>query len=337
MRKIILNSIVMLCFLLTTSGLADDAVYFGDGASVFPLRSTDIQMVSETIHIKFTGTTYQPRWLVEVEEKFKNHGAAIDIQIGFPFDTYEIFDFPDDYTGKDDIKSEYDPQFKTYINEDPVEVVSKFGLKNPQINFNSKWVYTSDVHFDEQEEKMVRHTYVVEGTMYSNGEATFKYILKTGALWKGNIENISIALEMKEKDALGFHSISPAEHKALREGEKLFLNWEYQNLKPDFNIIISSPQRVLKSVDEHIKYFSSEYNYLPDDKAYLRFLRNQVFAQYGYPFKNPFWNAHFYSTRYKKNLNYQRDENFKMDKIIQEHLDFISRIREKEKQLGQRK
>ncbi|MEE9119183.1 MAG: YARHG domain-containing protein, partial [Calditrichia bacterium] len=334
MIKYILIRIVTFSFLLISSGLADDAVYYGDGASVFPIKSTDIQMVSETIHLKYAGTTYQPVWLVEVEEKFKNHGPAINVQIGFPFDTHEIFDFPDDYTGRtDDIKSEYDPQFKTYINGNPVEVVSKFGLKNPEIALHYKWIYTSDVHFDEQEEKVVRHTYVVRGEIVSTGEHTFKYILKTGALWKGNIESISIRLEMKEADASGFQSISPAEHKAIKEGEKIFLNWEYQNLKPDFNIIISSPPIVLKSVDEHIEYYYSKYNHLPDDEGYLRYMRNQVFAHYGYPFKNPFWNAHFYSTRYKEDLNYQQDENFKIENISEKHRAFIDRIKKQEKLL----
>lgn len=330
MRKFKLIKFVFLCFLLICSGRTDDAVYFGDGASVFPLQSNDIQMVSEIIYIKYTNSKF---WKVEVEEKFKNHGSATDVQIGFPFDTFEEFDIPDDYTGNtENIKSEYDPKFKTYINGEAVEVVSKYGLKNPQINFHSKWVYTSDVHFDEQEEKVVRHTYVVEGESNSIGQATFKYILKTGALWKGNIENISIKLEMKDNDASVFYEISPAEHKARKEGEKISLNWEYQNLKPDFNIIISSLRRPPTAIDGNIKLYSK--NKLPDNEAYLRYMRNQVFAHYGYPFKNPFWNAHFYSEYYKTYLNYQLDSNFKMEKIKQEHLDFIGRIREKEKQLG---
>jgi len=137
---------------------------------------------------------------------------------------------------------------------------------------------------------------------------------------------------MKEENASGFYGISPAEHKAKKEGEKIFLHWEYQNLKPNFNIVISALPRPPNSIEEQIKYYSK--NNLPDDEAYLRFMRNQVFAHYGYPFKNPFWNAHFNSTIYKEYLNYQQDKNFKMDKILQGHLDFIGRIREKEKQIS---
>jgi len=180
MRKFKLIKFVFLCFLLICSGRTDDAVYFGDGASVFPVISADIQMVSEVIHMEYAGRL---GWLVEVEEKFKNHGPAINVQIGFPFDTWEEFDIPEDYTGRtDNIKSEYDPQFKTFINGDSVEVVSKYGLKNPKINFHSKWVYTSDVHFDELEEKVVRHTYAMEklpSNIFSRQVPCGKAILKT--------------------------------------------------------------------------------------------------------------------------------------------------------------
>jgi hypothetical protein len=230
-RKIITTSavIIFLCTGFICPVYGNDASYYGSGVTVYPMKHDNIQLVSETITItKGIGLG----WGVEAVLNFKNHGNKTTVQMGFPFDT----DGPND-PGQTE-ESVPDPKFRTFINSKEIKVTKKKGWsKSPLQDLSFPIVYTFTVPFEQGETKTIRHTYSVEGTEWSTGEYEFKYILKTGALWKDKIKDIQISLILTGASNTEITEIKPKEHKKERQQGATVLSWEFHDIKPNFNIV----------------------------------------------------------------------------------------------------
>jgi hypothetical protein len=72
-------------------------------------------------------------------------------------------------------------------------------------------------------------------------DLAFTYILKTGAFWKGNIEDARLTVSLKNVPFDQITNISPKGYTI--EGNKI--SWRFQNFKPDRNIEISIMQDIL--------------------------------------------------------------------------------------------
>jgi len=226
------SSLVLLAFMLLpfiNSAYGNDAVYYGSGVTVYPVKHDDIQLVSEVITItRGVGLG----WGVEAVLNFKNHGNKTSVQMGFPFDT----DGPNDPDEKEE--NVPDPKFRTFVDGKEIKVTKKKGWsKSPLQDLNFPIVYTFSVPFEKGETKAIRHTYSVQGTDWSTGEYEFKYILKTGALWKGVIKNIKVTMILPGSSIAEITGIKPKEHKAEKKQSATVLSWEFHNIKPDFNIV----------------------------------------------------------------------------------------------------
>lgn len=223
--------VLLFAFLFTTVNpvFGNDAVYHGSGVTVYPTKHDNIQLVSEVITItKGVGLG----WGVEAVLNFKNHGNKTSIQMGFPFDT----DGPNDPDDKEE--NVPDPRFRTFIDGKELKVTKKKGWsKSPWQDLSFPIVYTFTVPFERGETRSIRHTYSVRGTEWSNGEYEFKYILKTGALWKGVIESIKAIMILPGSTAAEVTTIKPLEHNRQKKQEATVLSWEFHNIKPDFNIV----------------------------------------------------------------------------------------------------
>jgi len=221
------------------SAYANDAVYYGSGVTVYPVKHDDIQLVSEVITItKGVGLG----WGVEAVLNFKNHGKTTSVQMGFPFDT----DGPED---PDDKEADLpDPKFRTFVDGKEIKVTRKQGWnKSPLQDFNYPIVYTFAVPFEKGETQTISHTYSVQGTEWSTGDYEFKYILKTGALWKGVIKNIKVVMILPRSSASQITSIAPKEYKTEQKQGTAVFSWEFHNIKPDFNIIANFRKTKLNS------------------------------------------------------------------------------------------
>ncbi len=301
---------IILIFLIYFSLYADDATYKGDGATVFPISNNQIQM----LHEKVVCSGYQ-KMQVEMTATYKNFGPAAMVQMGFPSLQY----LPD----KNDIyETDYfDPHFKTFVNGESVPVTLKRSKEHPELkHINFPTAYTFNVHFDENEEKTIRHTYTAGGFASSIGDYEFKYILVTGGLWKDKINNIEV--EMRIPQDRGFDIISPQEHSCRFDQNlnRVILSWTYENIEPDFNIVVKilgwlernkTPNRHIKDSAGFIKRYG---------KPGIRYLRNLIFAYYGYPFKNPIIRGAFYSP--KSNI-YTENENYSEEYISTYHKEFL--------------
>lgn len=239
-RKIghIKSSFAILVFLFLSfisPAHGNDAVYFGSGVTVYPVKHEDIQLVSEVITItKGVGLG----WGVEAVLNFKNHGDKTSVQMGFPFDTYgpeEPWDT--DNTAQFDPKYLPNPKFRTFIKGQEIKVIRRKGWdKSPLQDLNYPVVYTFTVPFEKGEAKSIRHTYSVMGTDWSTGDYEIKYILKTGALWKGNIENIKVKMILPRNSVSEITEITPQVQSTLKKKNTTVYLWEFKKIKPDFNI-----------------------------------------------------------------------------------------------------
>lgn len=184
---------------------ADDSVYSGDGYHVYPIQNSDVQLVAETIVITdkyaFSGGPRfgDDRFTINVDMTFKNHGPDTTLQMGFPVMVNN--------RGGEIV--EIDTHFRTWVNGKKVKVIRKQGIPNP-LNENlrfSKTVYTYSVSFKQGETKEIKHSYNVGGFDVNTGRWELEYILRTGALWKGVIEDFSLIYKThisKAKNIFGF-------------------------------------------------------------------------------------------------------------------------------------
>jgi hypothetical protein len=188
-------------------------------------------------------------------------------------------------------------------------------------------VYTYTITFKRGEAKKIKHTYNVGGSDTSVGRWELKYILRTGALWKGVIEDFALIYKThiaKAKDIIGF---LPRERRSMLKGKELRLFWNFKDFEPkdDFRVIggntgINPTLLVKSSVSEDMKIIKSNRIIAGLlGSAELRYAKNKVFASYGYPFKNPFVRAQFYypSSPYKESAS------FSEQKMSKEHLAYI--------------
>ncbi len=353
--KICMKIFLIFCFAhisLSPVLYADDAQYQdygdGEGADVYPLQNNDIQLVSETIAITDTRALKSPqkkhtsRWVVDVDMEFKNHGDDTTVQMGFPIVSEEH-------------RVAFDPQFRTWVNGKEVSIEKKRAINNPVMGDRGfpTIVYTYKVHFKRGETKNIFHSYGVgeHGTF-------FKYVLRTGALWKDSIQDITIFYKTHVSLAPKLAGVYPREHAAIINGDELFLQWKFKNHEPASDLTIflmgsvSEYDSKFYDIDGLIKDRSpllplSCYQIYGNDKyrlidirrplftylsSYHRLIRNKIFASYGYPFKNPYIRSMFYypGSRYKE------DPSYSFDKLSQEHrllLNYISRIEQWSKNL----
>jgi len=289
----------LLCLLLIVLTVySDDAIYEGGGDTVFPISTDQIQMLHERV-ICIEG------WQIEMTATYKNFGPATTVQMGFPFQYY----LPD---SKDFSEIEYkDPHFRAYVNGKSIPVTLKRSKEHPELkHINYPAAYTFNVHFDKNEEKTISHKYVAGGFRSSIGDYSFTYILETGALWKDSINKIDV--EFRLSPNYGYDIISPQEHSWHydQDLDKIVLSWTWTDIEPDFNIEVnrlgwfgknSTPIQQLKYLPSFLKQYG---------KPGIRYLRNLIFAQYGFPFKHPIIRSAFYDPRiniYSENDNYSED------------------------------
>jgi len=324
-KKLILLLIIVLLANAPTIIQADDSVYMGDGYHVYPIQNSDVQLVAETIVITDSyafrdGPRFgSDRFTINVDMTFKNQGPDTTLQMGFPI----IIVY------RDSESIEIKTNFRTWVNGKEVAITRKQGMPNPlkeDMDF-SKTVYTYTVSFKKGETKKIKHSYNVGGTDFNTGRWELEYILRTGALWKGRIEDFSLTYKThlaKAKNIIGFR---PREQRAVLKGNALDLLWNFKNYKPkkDFLVVggatdINPTLLVESSLSEDMKAIASDpttRNLLsPED---LRYAKNKVFASYGYPFKSPFVRAQFYYP----GSSYKESASFSEKKISKEHLAYV--------------
>lgn len=313
------NVIVFLCLLfsvtsaLPTDTKADDAHYFGDGADIYPMQNNDIQLVKEVITI----TDNQSNWSIDVEMFFKNHGEDTTIQMGFPLynadrDDCYVSEGNDDCINDDDIIN-----FKTFINGKMAKVKRKNGLSNPNLpstNTIPDKVYSYAVSFKKNEIININHSYTIDGYSNAQNDWSVKYVLRTGGLWRGNIENLKIYFKTKTNRAREINMISPKEHDSFLDGDELTLYWNFSDYKPLTDLAVGGNRsqdflNTEKVVDDII--YSSKRSFIDIADYQIRNIRNSIYSLYNYQFKSKFLQAKYYDSNYNKKIIQFSENNIK--------------------------
>jgi hypothetical protein len=304
--------LILTILFVTQTVICNDSVFMGNGQTAMPIKNDNVSMVSEVITVK---EGIGLGWFVDVVAHFKNLGPEQTVQFGFPFSV--AGPYPED--------SLSEPQFHTSI--DGIDVPAKReNSKNEEFEFNT--VYLFSVHFQRGQTRTIHHSYTVGGEWASNGDAAFTYILKTGALWAKPIENIKIHLIFQRFKIRNWHCFSPTSQSVTTDNSTITLHWNYSNIRPDFNLKVERLGYLFTSRDS---IDCETLDQVVDDgilahKEHLRYIRNYIYAFYGYPFKDEILRAQFYySGRFKESTTF--DES-KMDP---RHKELIQKILDREK------
>jgi len=223
-KKIEIITGILLCVLFTLISFvisnANSPPLMMKGSTAFPINSDYIILEKETIKIKYGVDKHS----VEVVFHFHNTGPETDLKIGFPnvanygeslYD-FKAFQYPD--------KIEYE------VEEKPGGLMPGFD------QYMYEKMYSWTMHFNEGERKALLVTYqFYNTTMGENDFGSAGYILKTGALWKDNIESIDVLVEFPEKAA--YHEIEASPSGYFYNGSGI--EWNFENIEPDFDLDIS--------------------------------------------------------------------------------------------------
>jgi hypothetical protein len=300
----------------------------GNGANIFPISHKQIQLVQESIRL-----TYGGEWFVEMTGSYKNLGPETTVQIGFPSDQTLPYNY-EEMSSKKPSERKYeidyfDPEFKTYVNGKSIPVMAKRGWDYPELEkVDAPTIFTFDVHFNKGEVKTIKNSYVAGGYTSSLADYKFQYNLSYGALWKDKIDLLKIEMRLPSQSK-GFDFISPQEQSCTIDdsSHQIVLRWRYSDIDPDFNIEVSdlSWRDRSNTLDQYIEFadlFIKEHG-----ETGIRYLRNLLYAHYGYPFKNPFIRAKFYSSG-----RYSENENFSEDMISSRHKEFLKKLEAMERE-----
>ncbi len=297
----------LFCIFILFSSIVrgNDTIFGGDASNIFPMESTQIQMVKEKVGLCPTTDGF---WKTEAVFWFKNlSDKTVDVQIGFP--DWQM-------TEADDAGNE---KTRWAI----LAFVSKVDGKKVQTEHKAvtggdyQGAYLWRVSFKPHEEKKLESSYIFGGFQQSAmfGEALRKsagaakgndwwqaspdtkaakeleqspfqkiiYILKTGKNWAGQIEDAEIVLELPPNQ-------NPLTVSALPIGyiyANNKLTWHFKNFKPtqDIAVFLAAPfDKKIPIVVETPQQEHSWKNLAAKnnvDKFTLDIARNSPFAAQG--------------------------------------------------------
>lgn len=249
---------------------ANDSELGTNGGNVFPVKKSQIKMLSEKIEVWLQ----KEKAKVVCEFKLYNPDKPQKIKVGFP--NYIEFNT----TGDDYSKPLID--FKTYLNgkiikvADEKELIKVANSTNPNLKNTNYWK-TWEINFDKNETKLVKNTYTAE---YGNdvfNNKFFSYILKTGANWNGAIKSGEIIIHFEN---ISFNEIEP-HFSSLNNS---VLRWKLKNYIPNQDIFVSFKQGNFLCFDCSVKKLTSVKLKNKSAKE-LTLIRNEIYAKEGYVFK----------------------------------------------------
>lgn len=219
--------------------VADDSgMSIVNGGAVQPLdQHPSIRMVREAVDIKL-GKIAGDDWpvFVRCQFQFNNDGPATDATIGFP----EAAEAGGDTSFLGRLKG-----FKSWVDGKQAVVKYMPSSKNPKGELAQRYKawYVKKVHFDAGQSRTVVDVYSarlgVSGDSSGEMSFNFAYILRTGANWKGLIDEAIIRAD--ESAAGKGYSIeaTPSGYKS-RNGK---FTWTFKSFKPKQDIAVSFARR----------------------------------------------------------------------------------------------
>jgi hypothetical protein len=324
---------------------ANDSIVFDNGHNVYPIKTDKIRMVSEKITIVMDRTVLgvaAAQADVTCDFLFENtSNQEVIAEVGFP--TIEV----GMYYSQD--VSLYG--FRSFVEGKEVPVnIKKETLKDAEpltddSDMPHRYWYTWKVKFPPKARLKIRNTYETQLSEDSVKGRWFKYILVTGANWKGKIDRSIIEVIYPDAEQLKNRVVNASpEGFTIKENRII---WDLRNFTPAKDIFIgevwvdfrSSYRNVIndyirvKKYDGNIREYAFDdmkYQYTPTGensidyifgniytaevyskdvaKLKARVLRNEIYARHGRKFKSKDLQKIFGSTKwYKPNPKYSDD------------------------------
>lgn len=235
---------------------------------VMPIRNYDIKLKSEVVTI----VLYRDHYDVEVSYVFINSGDEQKVMMGFPNRASDGMYFQGiaNFKAYEDSTQKITWRQDAWNSKQNYEDLKNGKITNEYYDENCFDFYDCfQVEFKKGEVKHIRNTYSQDyATIYDDTLLTAKYILTTGAFWKDNIDSITVNIYAKgipsqylAKRTAHFEewkdkSGNPLEPKfsgiCFNPDTFNFSDNKYHCLftdtEPDFNINISMPPMMVKSI-----------------------------------------------------------------------------------------
>lgn len=235
---------VLLMVVLAIPCFANDGAMKGIGGSLKLLspEHSSVRMVSEKVEAVLTRDMVAK---VRCTFVFENQGEATTVKMGFPEDS------------EGEGQKQYIKDFKSWVNGEPVETELVEDKSNNL--FIYKGWFVKDVHFEAGETLTVVDTYTGGVGRNVDGHNWFRYVLKTGASWKGTIGSVEVSVDVSDfMRRSNIVSLSPAGYS--RKGG--VVKWNLKDLEPNEDISVVLISNVMVSFYDGKESYSYSY---PDD------------------------------------------------------------------------
>lgn len=322
----------VLLFLLPTVASANDTAWGGTPGNLFPIQTSEVQMVEE--HVILQQNSKENSWDVSVEFSFKNiSDKPVELVMGFPF---YVVDEESDFAqpkGSKPLKAN-DPVVWNFSNT--VDGVStKF--KKQEVKLNEKhpdlyyqWAYVWPMKFKAGQTIKVVNKFRQGITADSSGHIIPNYILMTGGMWHGGKIGRSQIDILGDEGSIpcgpGDGVITPPGYRWDKTEAGPALRWDLKDFAPKTDV---EGCFLSRNHFRNMKMYELEETKLESlSLAELRVLRNTVFALHGYTFKDADLQKHF-----EKESYYYPRKSFKQSDLSKEEKAFVNKVLAREKAL----
>jgi hypothetical protein len=346
---------------------ANDGAYLSRGSVIYPIYETKISLEKEILSFKVVDRVSQVNIYFEFfNPEHTERKVLVGFQAPYPSGdlSYRL----SSNTLVSDFKVIKDgsilPYKIKYANCENCELTDTIVIKSSEEQYGKYFVYLFEVDF-KPGKNVIYHSYDFPASNNVLFGQIYRYILKTGSKWAGGtIKDFTLQIDMGKNLYFYVKDVFPttAEWTVVGTGKvsnnySLTNNWSIKmvrvlsgklevsqkNFKPtedlDFGVFLGysfineriDKDRVSKNIYVAMSQLTTNIQY-PSGISFteedLLILRNAVYAQYGYQFKNKDLYKYFSQFEW-----YIPDPNLTLDKIVltEKEMKFIDEIIEKSK------
>lgn len=322
----LLSFTLLIALFLCMNVHANDGVFYSQGGNLYPKKETTIQLKREVLMFTYLDTAVRVDILFEFynpgEIKTETVGFVTpppsgdlsfdsDDMVDWNLQHPQIFDF---YAIVNDVMQPW-----------KVFKAKESGFRTDcDGEFYSEYVYYFDAEF-QKGTNIIQHSYIYKGSSSVEYKNEFFYRLTTGKMWaNGQIDDFELLINIPGQGVYvpwSFQeSMEPAQWDVVGIGrlrneftdfmgdtvrlgylENGMFRFHANNFKPDFdlhfgvmnflNMMAFEANDLMSEVDPYLTLFPYYFGYEKTDLTdlsdfELMFLRNYIFAQHGYEFRN---------------------------------------------------
>lgn len=311
------------------------------GNTIYPINNNNIRLESQSININYNAFKENHYNFHQIEAIFNLHNTdnATELEIGFP----NITNYDEKLKGFEVLSYPELIPFDVTLNFKEGKILS--GIDKYYYSSYYSWT----VPFEQHQKQSLLIRYNLKNI---NG---VNYILKTGALWKGRIDEIDINVEFPEP--ISFLEIDAQPENYYYNGKGM--QWQFKNIEPNFDLYIKhipvpksyqlenkffTPYQreddiyrwdkslfyintLLEDFDIYLLELAEKEQVLTKIKKQLdicELIRNEIFARNGYIFSDSKWDDFFsIQSWYEPDVFFEYDKLNQIEKInIKQILEF---------------